>query len=84
VRLAVLTVYMIGIVLANQGHAEDFSIQPLTRMDCDKAEMAWNENANVCIANSGELSRQPLTRLDCEMAGIWCGMKMPMCAAHRL
>jgi hypothetical protein len=53
VRLAVWTV-LVGIVLANQGHAEDFSIQPLTRLDCDRAEMAWDENANVCVANSVE------------------------------
>jgi hypothetical protein len=45
---------LVGIVLANQGHAEDFSIQPLTRLDCDRAEMAWDENANVCVANSVE------------------------------
>ena len=34
--------------------------------------MAWDENANVCIANSGNVSRQPLTRLSCESAGmVW-------------
>src|SRR6516164_7419684 len=67
VRLTVSIVFIIGIVLANQVHAEDFSIQPLTRIDCDKAEMAWDENANVCIAGSGG-SSQPLTKNQCEKA----------------
>ena len=71
-RLAASTLFIIGIVLANQVQAEDFSTQPLTRLDCDKAEMAWDENTNVCIANRGELSRQPLTRLGCDRAGmVW-------------
>ena len=69
-RLAALTVLIIGNLLANQVHAEDVSSQPLTRVDCDKAEMAWDANANVCIANSGNVSRQPLTRLSCENAGM--------------
>jgi lipoprotein-anchoring transpeptidase ErfK/SrfK len=62
---------LIGIVLANQGHAEGFLTQPLTRVDCDKAEMAWDENANVCVANSVQTG-QPLTRLACQTAGmVW-------------
>ena len=70
-RLPVSTVFVIGIVLANQGHAEDFSIQPLRRVDCAEAEMAWDENANVCVANSVN-TPQPLTRLGCEMSGmVW-------------
>ena len=80
-RLAASTLCIIGIVLATQVHAKDFSIQPLTHVDCDKAEMAWDDSANVCIAGSGR-SRQPLSRLGCGMAGMtW---KMPMCAAPRL
>ena len=71
-RLAALTVLIIGNLLANQVYAEDVSTQPLTRVDCDNAKMAWDENANVCIANSGNVSRQPLTRLSCESAGmVW-------------
>lgn len=69
-RLAALTVLIIGNLLANQVHAEDVTTQPLTRVDCDKAEVTWDENANVCIANSGNVSRQPLTRLDCENVGM--------------
>jgi lipoprotein-anchoring transpeptidase ErfK/SrfK len=70
VRLAASTVFIIGIVLlANQVHAKYFAIQPLTRIDCTKAEMAWDENANVCIADAVS-ARQPLTRPGCEMAGM--------------
>ena len=32
--------------------------------------MAWDENANVCIADSGNVSGQPLTRPDCKNAGM--------------
>ena len=46
--------------------ADDLS-QPLTRLDCDRAGMTWNDGANVCVADS--LS-QPLTRLDCDRAGM--------------
>jgi len=81
--LTVLTVFITGIVLANQVHAKDFSIQPLTRIDCDKAEMAWDENANVCIANSGG-SRQPLTRLGCETAGMAWNDNANVCGATSL
>ena len=30
----------------------DTAAQPLTREDCDKAGMAWDDNANVCGAAS--------------------------------
>ena len=69
-RLAALAVLIIGNLLAHQVQAEDVSTQPLTRVDCDKAEMSWDENANVCSADSGSVSGQPLTRLDCENAGM--------------
>jgi lipoprotein-anchoring transpeptidase ErfK/SrfK len=70
VKLAALTIVIIGNLLANQVHAEDVSPQPLTRLDCDKADMAWDENANVCSANSRDVTRQPLTRHECEHAGM--------------
>ena len=82
-RVGASTVFIIGIVLANQVHAKDFSIQPLTRIDCDKAEMAWDENANVCIADAGG-SRQPLTRLGCEMAGMAWNDDANVCGAAPL
>ena len=62
-RLTALAVLLIGNLLANQAQAGDFSTQPLTRVDCDKAEMAWDEQANVCSFS------QPLTRDDCDKAG---------------
>jgi lipoprotein-anchoring transpeptidase ErfK/SrfK len=55
---------MIGNLLANQVHAEDVSTQPLTRVDCDKAGMAWNDNANVC----GEASQAAEAMLEAEAA----------------
>src|SRR5262249_8846769 len=58
-------------------------IQPLTRIDCDKAEMAWDENANVCIADAVG-SRQPLTRQGCEMAGMAWNDDANVCGAAPL
>ena len=34
--------------------AIDTSGQPLTRVDCDKAGMAWNDGANVCGSVAGK------------------------------
>ena len=45
--------------------AEDVSTQPLTRPDCRRAGLEWNENANICTARLIEDSRQPLTRGEC-------------------
>ena len=59
------TFLLVGI-LAGQAHAEDVSVQPLTRAECSGASMMWDESANVC---SGDLSGQPLARLDCIAAG---------------
>jgi lipoprotein-anchoring transpeptidase ErfK/SrfK len=70
VRLVALTVLVVGSLFANQVHAEDVSTQPLTRVDCDKAEMAWDENANVCGADWGHVWGQPLTRHECDKAGM--------------
>jgi hypothetical protein len=57
--------------------------QPLTRVDCDAAGLAWDDNGNVCDwqATKAELapiqeitaaipSGQPLTRVDCDAAGL--------------
>jgi lipoprotein-anchoring transpeptidase ErfK/SrfK len=84
VKLLALTFLVIGNLVANQAFAEDISVQPLTRIDCEKAALAWDENANVCIANSGDaesqfalepaakadVSGQPLTKLGCEKSGM--------------
>jgi lipoprotein-anchoring transpeptidase ErfK/SrfK len=68
-KLAALTFLIFCNLAASQACAEDVFVQPLTRVHCDEAGMAWDENANVCVANSG-LSGQPLTRLDCVEAGM--------------
>jgi lipoprotein-anchoring transpeptidase ErfK/SrfK len=84
VKLLALTFLIIGNLVANQAYADDISTQPLTGVDCDKAAMAGDVNANVCVANSKEakspfaletaakadVSGQPLTRLDCDKAGM--------------
>ena len=82
-KLAALAVLLIGNLLASLAHAEDVSTQPLTRVDCDKAGMPWDEQANVCIANSGNVSRQPLTRTIATRPA-WPGMTLPMYADKQL
>lgn len=78
-RPAALSFLIIGSLFTVQVHAEAPNTQPLTRADCDKAEMVWDENANVC--GSPQVERpakpeasvslsQPLTRGDCERAGM--------------
>lgn len=51
-RLVALSVLLIGNLFAHQVLAEDVIPQPLTRADCGKAGMAWDDNANVCGAAS--------------------------------
>jgi hypothetical protein len=86
VRLAALTVLLIGNVLASQVHAEEISTQPLTRADCHRARMTWNDTAKVCAAAQGleafvealfakramsaGAGNQPLTRNDCDSGGM--------------
>ena len=65
-----LTFLFIGNLAAYQARAEDVFPQPLTRADCYTAGMAWDENANVCGVNSGQVAAQPLTRVDCAKAGM--------------
>jgi lipoprotein-anchoring transpeptidase ErfK/SrfK len=60
--------------------AESLS-QPLTRDDCDRAGMTWNDAANVCVAES--LS-QPLTRLDCDGASMTWNDAANVCVADSL
>jgi hypothetical protein len=55
--------------------------QPLTRLDCDRAGMTWNDGANVCVADS--LS-QPLTRLSCDRAGMTWNDDANVCVADSL
>jgi len=80
VRLAALVLLIIATLSLDQAQAEDLAIQPLTRADCNKADMWWDDNANVCGSTSAavqtvkpsavEILSQPLTRSECEAAGM--------------
>jgi hypothetical protein len=81
VRRVALAFLVIGNLFAGQAHAEDVAAQPLTRSDCDKAAMSWDDNANVCVQARGgvksmpkseaaEILSQPLTRSECHNAGM--------------
>jgi lipoprotein-anchoring transpeptidase ErfK/SrfK len=98
-RLVALTVLLIGNLFASQVVAEDVIPQPLTRVDCDRAGMAWDDNANVCGAASLAAERvpeaegaqtvtdtvaQPLTRADCDKAGMTWDDNANVCGAASL
>jgi hypothetical protein len=81
VKNSALILVMLGILIARQAYAEPVSSQPLTRADCNKLGLLWNDTANVCGFSSEELrtasslevserSGQPLTRSDCDKAGM--------------
>ena len=72
-----------ALIVASMTFAADAPSQPLTRFECDKASMHWNEEANVCAepnltavtpqsstAFAAEIDSQPLTRADCDKAGM--------------
>jgi hypothetical protein len=66
-----LNFLIVAILAVHPAYGADISFQPLTRADCSRAEMAWDESANACGANSaGDFSGQPLTRLDCVEEGM--------------
>src|SRR5262245_60764429 len=50
---AIASIFVLGcaLVVASTVFAAEPSGQPLTRADCDKAGMGWDERANVCISN---------------------------------
>jgi lipoprotein-anchoring transpeptidase ErfK/SrfK len=98
-RLVALSVLLIGNLFAHQVLAEDVIPQPLTRGDCGKAGMAWDENANVCGAASRaaepvpeaegaqtvtDTVAQPLTRADCDKAGMAWDDNANVCGAASL
>jgi hypothetical protein len=70
-----------GILAAHEAFGEAVSDQPLTRVDCFKAAMEWDESANVCGANSRGFSGQPLTRLICIEAGMRWNESANVCGA---
>ena len=98
-RLVALSVLLIGNLFAHQVLAEDVIPQPLTRVDCGKAGMAWDDNANVCGAASlaaeavpepqgaqpvTDTVAQPLTREDCAKAGMAWDDNANVCGAASL
>jgi lipoprotein-anchoring transpeptidase ErfK/SrfK len=84
VKFFALIFLVVGNLIAGQAFAGDISGQPLTRANCDRAVMTWDETANVCTANSkdalfrtalqaaaeNDVSSQPLTRSECDRAGM--------------
>jgi lipoprotein-anchoring transpeptidase ErfK/SrfK len=98
-RLVALSVLLIGNLFAHQVLAEDVIPQPLTRDDCGKAGLAWDDNANVCGAASRaaepvleaegaqtvtDTVAQPLTRADCDKAGMAWDDNANVCGAATL
>ena len=61
-KLAALLLLIIGNLVANQAFAGDVSAQPLTRADCDKAAMTWNDAANVCGEKSEGAATQAASK----------------------
>jgi hypothetical protein len=82
VKLSGLIVLLIANVLLSAAYAEPTSTQPLTRLDCQKAGLPWNGNANVCGSTSeaAERSGQPLTRAECDKAGMTWNDKANVCS----
>ena len=78
-------------LIAVPASARDITIQPLTRLECERAAVAWDENRNVCSVNSREaesqtelepgadVSSQPLTRLKCDEAGLTWDENVNVC-----
>ena len=65
----VLIVATITNLAAPHALAEVGSTQPLTRADCVRAGLEWDEDVNVCAANVASIDiRQPLTRDECAAA----------------
>jgi hypothetical protein len=50
----IASIFALGsaLVVASTVFAAEPSSQPLTRVDCDKAGMGWDEGANVCVPNA--------------------------------
>ena len=90
-KFLALACLLVGTLIAAQASAHDIATQPLTRAECDEAALAWDENGNVCSANSkvaefqtdlkpaADVSSQPLTRLGCDKAGMTWDEKANVC-----
>ena len=91
-KFLALACLLVGTLIAAQASAHDIATQPLTRAECDEAALVWDENGNVCSANSkaaefqtdlkpaADVSSQPLTRHGCDKASMTRGMRRPMYA----
>jgi lipoprotein-anchoring transpeptidase ErfK/SrfK len=72
-----LSVLLFANFFANQALAEDVSSQPLTRIDCNRADMARDDNADVCgslaaeaVPEANSAASQPLSSEDCDKSGM--------------
>jgi hypothetical protein len=77
---------------ANKPH--ETTPQPLTRADCEKVGMQWNNNANVCGVKQATVKTvakphkpyatiaQPLTRTDCKKAGMKWNSNANVCGGR--
>ena len=45
--------FAIAVLVSWPAFAADTASQPLTRADCEKAGIAWDDSANVCASNQG-------------------------------
>jgi len=83
VGAAVITAVLVSLAHAGPTIGTPADVQPLTRVDCDAAGLAWDDNGNVCdwqatkaqiaaesIQEITAASGQPLTRVDCDAAGL--------------
>ena len=92
---ASVSIFALGsaFMVASMTFAADAPSQPLTRLECDKASMHWNEEANVCAepnstaatphsstAFAADIDSQPLTRADCDKAGMRWNDSANVCA----
>jgi hypothetical protein len=48
--MRLITTLIILTAISQPALAAETTPQPLTRADCEKAGMQWNDNANVCVA----------------------------------
>jgi L,D-transpeptidase catalytic domain len=91
-KLLALAFLMGGCLISTAAFAGDIAAQPLTRADCDRAGMLWDDSSNVCASTLQQSqtapsavaainSVQPLTREDCDAAGMSWSDTNNVCAA---
>ena len=59
-RVPVFLIVCASLAIIVPAFAVETTPQPLTRADCEKAGMRWNDNANVC--GGKEAMAQPETK----------------------